>query len=210
MYWHSWVISSSICTKNFPAKRTLYVIVHIEIYKSTMLAMSVVVFFSLAFTICMLFISLPMFSLCSLACYFLSFHFWFSHLSFAHSFQSPRLVFLISHTYFFCSFHSSIQYYTYIYLCLQFFNLLFIIIAIFGVSFVVWTQWSSRYSHELIKLKNPHTHSFIYLCAWCAFSFTQTHQLFSLTLSLSLSYFILYIHNIFIIIHISFNILECK
>lgn len=32
--------------------------------------------------------------------------------------------------------------------------------AIFGASFVVWTQWSSRYSHELIKLKIP-THSIV-------------------------------------------------
>lgn len=133
-------------------RRTLYVIVHIEIYKSTVLAVCCVcvewLVFSLLLSRCilnMLFISFPMFSLYSLACLLLSFFLSTSDFPiflslilfnrFVSFFSGSIYSLFSSHTHLFFS-----SPFVYTYICAH--NFLFALFclyyaAIFGVSFVV-------------------------------------------------------------------------
>lgn len=158
----------------------------------------------------MLFISLPMFSLYSLACYFLSFflsfHFWFSHLSFGpfSSIVSSRfslgrfiLCFLRIHIFFVFSIR------LYIYLCLHIFLLLFILVVLCRYFWrficclnsmkLTLFSWTDKIEESAL------THSFTYTLGALSFTHTHTNPTAVRFLSLSLSTVVLYFIHIYII-----------
>lgn len=173
-------------------------------------------FFSLAFTMYVhytihaFYIFTNVFTLLLLACYFLpfflSFHFWFSHLSFGpfSSIVSSRfslgrfiLCFLRIHIFFVFSIR------LYIYLCLHFFLLLFILVVLCRYFWrficclnsmkLTLFSWTDKIEESAL------THSFTYTLGALSFTHTHTNPTAVRFLSLSLSTVVLYFIHIYII-----------